>query len=201
MASDAVGAEGWTDPNVVAKLAEDCLYVPNPPETGHAESTPWLCGAGLFHQSCVPDPCFSIDQGSCEPKCQKGCETCSVACTTGCERCKTSCSDDACKHVCAERCAACRQGCIHEQDHCSTAGCAQQYAVCKQKKHAEWMASACPRLCDAYKACVGKCPPDPASSSSLDEKCRKACATPLSAGCKSEFATACMADGELTAIP
>jgi hypothetical protein len=106
--------KAWTDPRVVAKLAEDCSFTPVRPRaaddsSGYIPPDLFACSLG-YSQSCNPDPCYTPST-ACEKSCEGTCGSCGGSCVTSCTTCKSACTDDACKKACATTCAECKQTC------------------------------------------------------------------------------------------
>lgn len=158
----AIGA--WTDPPVVAQLAEDCGFDPmKVPEQRREEvfgspyvPTSLMCG-GDVDQSCVYDPCFEGVESDCKSSCKKTCSSCDAKCTNDCFACKAQCQDDACRRACAPTCAACKQGCLTTEDSCRTGQCADAYRKCRVKLSHDWKANGCAATCATYTPCRDAC--------------------------------------------
>jgi len=165
---------GWTDPRVVARLADRCDFVPLPPE-----KDPGLPGTDgdvfactlTFEQACITDDCYE-ETGICRHDCESRCTSCSAACTTACEPCEAACTDAACKRACATKTAACKQSCTRTMDRCDTAGCGKASKDCEVAIEHAWKANHCAERCAVYGPCFAACQP---SSTHTDEAATRAC--------------------------
>lgn len=169
-------ATSWSDPRLVALLAQDCdASYPVPPDPGEdstdqqardlfeAWTDPISCSADFVSQSCTFDPCFEGEHDPCKSRCAGGCDDCQVRCRASCTTCRTSCADDACRLRCATQCAGCLDGCVADRDRCGS-GCSREYAACTQRTAAAFARTCrapcqtCARACpDEEMACVTRC--------------------------------------------
>ncbi len=188
---DAGGATSWTDPSLVARLAEDCRWAPAwlDQSLGEGQSRhPLSCTLEIV-QSCFPDLCFEEDEDTCKPRCVTACGACNAGCATSCETCKSTCTDARCKQTCAERCGACRDDCLRAEDRCRTGTCGAAVAACNKKLKADWKKSTCAKVCPRVRECGHNCwgEKDP-------EPCVERCKARLMTGCPDQFYSYCMFD-------
>lgn len=170
--------KSWTDPRVVAALAEDCKFVPKRPmkEGGLAEmggdraADIFQCTLG-YEQSCTIDPCI-IPSSACESKCTATCGDCGGACATSCTACKGTCNDDTCKKTCATKCGECKQTCTRTMDRCATGDCAKIHAACNGRLRAMWSHGGCVPRCAGHSKCTAACANDGSDAAMLcTERC------------------------------
>ncbi len=175
----------WTDPRVLAVLAEDCSFVPvRPvdPKAAHAvsggrSSDIFTCRLG-YDQSCTVDPCLTVS-GACEGKCETTCGDCGGGCVTSCNACKTACTDDACKKACAATCGECKQACNRTMDRCVSGACAKAHEACGVRLDAMWKRSGCKARCAVFGKCRKKCGDD---YDDAGMACRESCEDKVSPG-------------------
>ncbi len=173
-------ASGWTDPENVQKLAQNCAWLPPVPKQDDVDwaSDPLRCERNPG-QNCNPDACTHTDD-QCYPACAKTCDGCGAKCVTGCETCKKDCKDDACREKCATSCASCHQHCLTDLDHCTSGHCGELEATCIKAEIAEYKATKCNEVCAKVSDCFDKC----RSSKNMSDwtvggPCAEACAKKL----------------------
>lgn len=152
--------KSWTDPRVVAVLADDCSFVPVRPRSGdqgpgEIPADIFTCSLG-YSQSCTMDPCI-IPSSACETKCTGTCDDCGGACVKSCAACKGACTDETCKRACATTCGECKQTCTRTMDRCVTGECAKVHEACNGRLRAMWSRSGCTARCAAHAKCNEKC--------------------------------------------
>ena len=193
--------KAWTDPRVVAVLAEDCSFVPVTPQPDRGEqmhpasSRPadlFACNLG-YEQSCNPHPCNG-PQSSCESGCTGTCQTCGQTCADACSSCKATCRDGACRKACATKCAECRQTCTRTMDRCVTGACNRQHVACTARLRAVWNRNGCKARCAAFVACGDSC-----ATAKDPEACAAGCAARVAPGQKACRAK-CEALGDPAAV-
>lgn len=189
----------WTDPRVIARLADDCRADVTTVEAKDGIPTQpnqvMTCDGWMFEQACVSDPCLQEDERSCRTECSKTCGTCSSECATTCEACKTRCAtgDRACREACGASCGKCHGECLAARDRCSSGHCAQVYAECRKVLAAKWKKNRCDDVCTVFVRCADRCSNPPPSKKpqkpqteddgSAYEACRQKCRTPAVVTC------------------
>lgn len=169
-------ATNWSDPRLVALLAQDCdASYPIPPDPGEDSADqealdlfqswrdPLSCSEDFVEQSCTFDPCFEGEHDPCKARCAGGFDDCQGRCRASCGTCRASCTDDACRLRCATQCAGCLDGCVTDRDRCGGA-CSREYAACTQRTVAAFARTCrapcltCARACpDERMDCVTRC--------------------------------------------
>lgn len=190
-------ARTWTDPRVVARLAEDCRAdVTSVAAEGGMPARPnqvLTCDGWMFEQACVSDPCLHEDERTCRTECSKTCGECQGSCTTSCDACKSRCAkgDRACHEACGQGCGQCHADCLAARDRCSSGHCAKVYADCRQALAAKWRKNRCDDVCKVFVRCADRCnnpppskkPMSPEAEGEAYEACRKRCQTPAVVTC------------------
>jgi hypothetical protein len=168
----------WTDPEVLAQLAQDCHWAP---AAKRSDWSPFSCET-LLEQTCNYDEC-DAQKDQCLPLCKATCDGCGDDCVKGCDACKSACKDEACRGTCAARCGTCRQTCLREKDHCASAECGPPFEACGQKLVADWEATPCRELVPKFKVCVDACADAGKQKSEVNEEmerlraCQSGCET------------------------
>lgn len=175
--------KGWTDPRVLAALAEDCGFVPVRPritddQNGEIPPDVFACSLG-YSQSCTIDPCI-VPSSTCEHGCEGACDTCGTSCVASCRTCKDGCGDGTdCKRACATKCADCKQTCTRTMDRCVTGDCSKVHAQCNARLRAVWAGSNCKARCAVFGKCQAAC-----TGSNDEGACNERCEAKLSPGGK-----------------
>jgi hypothetical protein len=198
--------KSWTDPRVVAALAEDCHFAPQAPivdgrpafgDTGFGRAPDlFQCEVG-YEQACVVDVCLE-DRDSCQTGCAGRCTDCGGQCATSCESCKSRCTDASCRQACAATCAQCRQDCTRTFDRCATGECAKVHKECSARIVSLYRKSGCAARCASRRACVERC-----GKAKDEAACNVACderAAPGYAAC-SEACFDADPEGKLGTVP
>lgn len=156
----------WTDPKVVAALAERCDYAPArplPPNVGDISLNRFLCRLGptLSTRDAGRDPCAPYAD-ACEAKCAGACTSCDDVCVGACKACVQPCADGDCKKSCATSCAVCKEACTTTWEACTAGACSKEHDACTARLTASWAKNGCAKRCEAYGECAARCSgPDP----------------------------------------
>jgi hypothetical protein len=122
--------KGWTDPRVVAALADRCDFVPVPRESDGPDTEANVFACGLYYeQACVVSACDE-EHTACKHGCESTCTGCAQACTTQCGTCEAACADAACRRACAVTTSTCKDGCTRALDRCGSGKCAKTFERC-----------------------------------------------------------------------
>jgi hypothetical protein len=169
--------KGWTDPRVVAALAQHCDYAPPPRELGEDEAFApedvFACTLD-FQQACMPNECDD-ESHACRHACEGVCGSCGAACTKTCGTCEAACKDDACRQACAATTASCKDTCTRTMDRCATGSCASSLSRCVEMRGARVKKNRCDAQCKTFNACDDAC---------NDDRCNARCSEALSPGYK-----------------
>lgn len=155
----------WTDPKVVAALAESCEYRPTrplPPNAGDLRPNRFLCVKGSTPRAADAgrDLCRPYES-ACEQRCNGRCESCDKGCVDVCRSCAQPCSDAGshsdCKKGCAATCAGCMESCTSKWESCNAADCSKEHDACAARLTTLWKKNDCATRCRTYSSCASQC--------------------------------------------
>jgi hypothetical protein len=155
----------WTDPTVVAALAERCDFTPTlplPPNAGDLRRNRFLCAKGATPRAADagPDLCWPY-RAACETRCKGQCESCGRGCVGACATCIQACSAGGsasdCRKACATTCAGCRETCTTKWESCDAADCTREHDACAGRLASLWEKNDCATRCRTYGVCTARC--------------------------------------------